>query len=149
MVELVLTSLADQIGWTDSDVFECPAPTGLFLVSAPNDIAPNSMVEVDDGYLCWLAPGRCLAVTATPPAGFVSDVTQGSALFVVRVHAAELLAMGSALPASALGEGRCAQTLFAGVKTLLYRRAGLLHIHVDRPLAPYLRDWLRQAATSF
>jgi hypothetical protein len=32
---------------------------------------------------------------------------------------------------------------------LLYRHGDAIRMHVERPLAEWLLDWLRQAATSF
>jgi hypothetical protein len=147
MVDLALCPFSEQLGLTEADVFEVPE-MAQFLVSASHDQTPNTVVEIAGGYAVWLTPTRLLAVTATPPGGFVSDASHGQAMFVIAAHADDLLAMGCTLPPASLAEGHCAQTLFAGLKALLYRRAGALHIHVERQLAPHLRDWLRQAATA-
>ncbi len=147
MADLALCTIAAQLGVTEADPFTVPE-TAQFLVSGDHGQAPNTVAEIAGGYACWLTPNRILAVTATEPAGFVSDVSHGRAMFVITLHADDLLAMGCSLPRGALAEGLCAQTLFAGLKALLYRRAGTLHIHVERQLTPHLRDWLRQAATA-
>ena len=67
------------------------------------------------------------------------------ALFAPQVD--HLLAMGSTLDPVSLRPGRCAQTLFAGVRVVLLPRPDALHLLVERPLSQYLRDWFRQAAT--
>jgi sarcosine oxidase gamma subunit len=148
MADLAFCSIADQLGVTAADGFSVQE-TMQFLVSAPHDQAPNSVVAVDGGYACWLTPSRRLFVGAVPADGFVSDVSQGWAMFVVADHIDDLVAMGCPLPSGALAEGRCAQTLFAGLHVLLMRRAGLLHLHVERHLANHLVAWLRQALTAF
>lgn len=148
MAELELCSIAEQLGVTLTDGFAVPE-MAQFLVSGPHDQAPNSVVSVDGGHACWLTPARRLFVGAAPADGFVSDVSQGWAMFVLADHIDDLLAMGCALPPDALGEGRCAQTMFAGVKSLLLRREGALHLHVERHLATHLVAWLRQALTAF
>ena len=56
--------------------------------------------------------------------------------------------MGSTLDPALLRPGRCAQTLFAGVRVVLLPRPDALHLLVERPLARFLRDWFRQAATA-
>lgn len=127
-------------------MLELPAQ---YLVSGTHGIAPGTIAQIPGGYACWLTPGRYLAVTITPPEGFVSEITHGSVVFAITAHADDLVAMGCSLPAVAIDEGRCAQTLFAGLRALLVRHEGTLQIHVERSLAPHLRDWLRQAATSF
>lgn len=126
-----------------------PEVAGQFLVSGAEG-APNT-IEGNDPYALWLAPGRRLVVGGAAPDGaFVSDVTDG--LVVVELSGPrmdELLAMGCPLDPATLAPGHCAQTLFAGVKVLLYRRGDAVRLHLERPLAAWLLDWLRQAATSF
>jgi sarcosine oxidase gamma subunit len=57
--------------------------------------------------------------------------------------------MGCPLDPATLVPGHCAQTLFADVKVVLYRHGDAVRLHVERSLAQWLLDWLRQAATSF
>ncbi len=122
---------------------------GLFLVSGPVAQAPNTIADIAGGTACWLAPNRILAITPTAPPGFASDITHGQAVFTLpEPQATAFLAMGCTLPPDALAPGRCAQTLFAGHKALLYRRDGLLHLHIERTLAAWLLAWFRQAATA-
>ncbi len=127
-------------------------PAGQWYIGG-SAMAPNSVVGPSPLVL-WLAPDRRLVVAegaAAPPEGdFVSDVTDG--LVVIEVsgpRAADLLAMGTALDPAALAPGHCAQTAFAGVKIVLYRHGETVRLHVERPLAPWLLDWFRQAATAF
>jgi hypothetical protein len=150
MADLALVSIADQIGLTAADPVGLVVPPCLFLAENVSGQAPNSVIDIDGGHACWLAPNRVLAVTQTPPAGFVSDVTHGQAVFTLDdTVVARFIGMGCTLPPDALAPGRCAQTLFAGVKVLLYRRGGLIHLHIDRPLAAWLLAWFRQARTAF
>ncbi len=125
------------------------AVAGQFLVSGAD--VPANTVEGDDPYAVWLAPGRRLVVGAIASEGnFVSDVSDG--LVVIEIsgaHTDELLAMGCPLDIGALARGRCAQTLFAGVKTLIYRHGDAVRLHIERSLAQWLLDWLQVAATSF
>ncbi len=149
MAEFASVSVADQIGLRAGDPVQLVDPPGVFLVTGWTAQPPNSVVEIEGGYICWLAPDRSLAVTGTPPGGFVSDITQGQAIFrLAEAVAADLLAMGGTLPLTALTPGLCAQTLFAGQKVLLYRRDGLIHLHIERALAAWLLAWFRQAATA-
>ncbi len=122
---------------------------GQFLVSGP-DMPPNT-IEGNDHYALWLAPGRRLVVGDTAPSGsFVSDVSDGMVVIEISgAHTKDVLAMACPLDLAALVSGRCAQTLFAGVKVLLYRHGAAIRMHVERSLAEWLLDWLRQAATSF
>jgi len=126
-----------------------PDIAGQFLVSGA-DMPPNT-IEGSDPYALWLAPGRRLVVGGAVPDGrFVSDVTDG--LVVIELSGArtdDILAMGCPLEPASLAPGRCAQTVFAGVRVLLYRHGNAVRLHVERPLAQWLLDWLRQAATSF
>jgi heterotetrameric sarcosine oxidase gamma subunit len=125
-----------------------PEIAGQFLVSGTD--MPANAIEGSDPYALWLAPGHRLVVGGAVPDGtFVSDVTDGMVvieLFGTRTD--DILAMGCPLDLASLAPGRCAQTLFAGVKVLLYRRGDAVRLHVERPLAHWLLDWLRQAATS-
>lgn len=122
---------------------------GQFLVSGV-DIAANT-IEGIDPYTLWLAPERCLVVGGSAPrAEFVSDVSEG--LVVIDISGArtdDVLAMACPLDPASLALGHCAQSLFAGVKVILYRHGDALRLHVERPLASWLLDWLRQAIGAF
>jgi len=122
---------------------------GQFLVSGGD--MPANTIEGSDPYAMWLAPGRRLVVANTAPDGsFVSDVSDG--IVVIEFSGAQMeniLAMGCPLDPGTLVSGRCAQTLFAGVRVVLYRHGNAVRLHVERSLAQWLLDWLRQAVTSF
>ncbi len=119
-------------------------PGRLFLASGIT-IAPNTI----DAGRHWLAPDRVLALGEPPPAGFVSDVTDGFVVLDLTGPAwPTLLSMASTLSPTALAEGHCAQTVFAGLTLLLAAHQGGMRIFVERPLAAWLLDWLTQAATS-
>ena len=98
-------------------------PMSLHLVSGGNQPA-NSVVGDDPAWL-WLAPRRALVVgfahAATPSGDFVSDITDGQAVFVL-AHPDAIIAMATSLDPALLAPGCCAQTIFAGVKALLWRR---------------------------
>ena len=150
MADLAFCSIAEQLGITADDPFRMAELPGQFIVSKPRDLAPNTIAATRGGYACWLAPDRALVVTKKAPSGFASDMSQGLAVFELSPpHDVAFLAMGCTLPPEVLEDGRCAQTLFAGVKVLLTRRGLPLHVHVERSLALFLRDWFRQAATTF
>ncbi|MCW3474380.1 aminomethyltransferase family protein [Limobrevibacterium gyesilva] len=127
------------------------APAGQWLVTG-TDMEPNTRAGTDP-YALWLAPGRRLVVADTPaPAPddtFVSDVTDGLVLIeIIGSRSMDLLAMGCPLDPLSLPQGACAQTLFAGIRVVLYRHGAAVRMHVERPLASWLLDWFRQAATS-
>jgi sarcosine oxidase gamma subunit len=120
------------------------APGRLWLVSGVT-IAPNTVA----GGLHWLAPDRVLAEGDAPEGAFVSEVTDGFVVLDVTGAAwSAVLSMASTLAPEAVGAGRCAQTVFAGLALLIAGRDGGMRIFVERPLAAWLLDWLRQAVTS-
>jgi len=124
-------------------------PASIHLVSGPEQ-APNSVVGDDPAWL-WLAPRRALVVgfdrAAGPEGEVVSDITDGQAVFVLS-NPEDIIAMATTLAPALLAPGRCAQTIFAGVKVLLWRRGDTTLLHVDRPLATYIAAWLAKAATA-
>ena len=124
-------------------------PASLHLVSG-GDQAANTVVG-DDPVWLWLAPRRALVVgfarAAVPVGGFVSDVTDGQAVFAL-ANADDIIAMATSLDPALLAPGLCAQTVFAGVKALLWRRGDTVLLHVDRPLGPYIAAWLAKAGTA-
>jgi heterotetrameric sarcosine oxidase gamma subunit len=125
------------------------AEVGRQFVVSGGDMAPNT-IEGIDPYALWLAPGRRLIVGGSTPDGeFVSDISDGLAVIEISgPRAEEVLAMACPLDPVALAPKRCAQSLFAGVKVILYRHTGALRLHVERPLAAWVLDWLRQAIGS-
>lgn len=128
-------------------------PVSQLLITGGPALAPNT-VEGSDPCRVWLAPNRCLvvaevSVAPTPDAPFVSDVTDGLALFdIAGPRAADIIAMGCTIDPNALTPGRAAQTVFAGLKAILYGHDDTVRLHVERPLARFLLDWLRQAASA-
>ena len=127
-------------------------PASIHLVSGRGQAANTA--EGQDPVSLWLAPDRVLVVGWTRPAevagAFVSDITEGQVVFrLAGPNVAALLAMATSLDPALLAPGRCAQTLFAGVRGLLYRHGDGLCLHVDRPLARFVADWLAQAETAF
>jgi sarcosine oxidase gamma subunit len=155
MPDLARRSLAEELGVTDPvltaagftlRLIDLP---GQFLASGP-PTPPGEVTGDDAAYAAWLAPGRRLVVGATPPADdFVSDVSEGYAVFeFAGARCWDMLAMGSPLDPAQLGPGRCARTLFAGVRVLVYPHGAALRLHVERPLARHLLAWFRTAATA-
>ena len=124
-------------------------PVSIHLVSG-GDQAANSVVGDDPAWL-WLAPRRALVVAfehaATPAGDFVSDVTDGHSVFAL-ADADDIIAMATSLDPALLAPGRCAQTIFAGVKALLWRHGDAVLLHVDRPLGNYVAAWLAKATTA-
>ena len=87
---------------------------------------------------------------ASPEENFVSDVTDGFVILdITGDNALALLAMASPLDPAALAPGTCAQTLFAGVKVIVYPHGDDLRLHTERALAEWLLVWIAQAVTSF
>jgi sarcosine oxidase gamma subunit len=88
--------------------------------------------------------------TAPPGESLVSDVTDGFVIFdITGVNTRALLAMASPLDPAALAPGHCAQTLFAGVKVIVYPHGDGLRLHAERALAEWLMAWIGKAVTSF
>jgi heterotetrameric sarcosine oxidase gamma subunit len=88
---------------------------------------------------------------ATPSGRFVSDVTDG--LLLVEIfgpRAGEIIATSTSLDPTSpvLAPGRCVQTLFGGVKVVLYAYGDAFRLHAERPFAAFLLEWLRQAASA-
>jgi sarcosine oxidase gamma subunit len=124
-------------------------PASIHLVSG-RDQAANSVVGSAPASL-WLAPKRALVVAfdraVTPDGEFVSDVTDGQTVFAL-ANPDDIIAMATTLDPALLAPGLCAQTLFAGVKALLWRRGDMMLVHVDRPLGNYLAAWLAKAGSA-
>lgn len=160
MADLAHLPVAAQLGAADPAAsapgvcVRLADPGALFLVSPPPvDLAPNELRGAGPCWL-WLAPDRALLAGATAaPEGFVSDISDGLATFdIIGPRAAEIVAMGGTLdPAGeVLAPGRCAQTVFAGVKVVLYAQGSRAHVrlHAERSLAAYLLAWFTQAVSA-
>lgn len=159
MVDLTHLALAAQLGATDPAASAPGAavrivdPGPLCYITPAFDLAPNER-RGDTPYWLWLAPDRALRVGAgAAPEGFVSDMTDGLATFEISgPRAAEIVAMGCTLDprGPALAPGRCAQTVFAGVKVVLYAHGlpGTFRLHAERTLAAYLLEWFTQAVSA-
>ena len=127
-----------------------------YLTGSEPALAPNTMIGEDPSFL-WLAPDRVLRVAfapaPSPTARFTSDITGGLAIFAVSgANAKALLAIGCSLDLPvALAPGRCAQSVFAGVRATLYAapRGDGYRLHVDRALAAYMLEWFARAVASF
>jgi sarcosine oxidase gamma subunit len=52
------------------------------------------------------------------------------------------------VPHDAVTLGRCAQTLFGGVKVLLYAHGDGFRLHAERQFAAFLLEWLAQAVAA-
>jgi heterotetrameric sarcosine oxidase gamma subunit len=127
-------------------------PAGQFYVTGGPDLAPNARVGTDPCSL-WLAPDRALVVCAAqrevPQGAFVSDVTDGLVLIeIAGPRAPDIIAAATTLDRALLAAGRCAQTLFGGVKVVLYADGENFRLHVERPFAAFLLAWLAQAASA-
>ncbi len=148
MAELAHLSVAAQIGADDpaasgAGVVVRMVEAGTLRLVSGAALAPNT---VADGML-WLAPERALQLGGAAPEGFVADVSDGFAVFeLAGGAAADLLAMGSTLDPALLAPGRCAQSVFAGVKVVLYGTPEAIRLIVERSLAAYLLAWFKQAA---
>jgi heterotetrameric sarcosine oxidase gamma subunit len=160
MAELARTTVREQIGAGDPAA-QAPCVTvrlidlaAQFYVTDAATLVPNSQ-SGSDPYSLWLAPDRTLVVYearhGTPAGEFVSDVTDGLVVFgIAGPRAGELIAASTTLaPDSAvLTPGRCAQTLFGGVKVVLYAYGDGFRLHAERPFAAFLLEWLSQAASA-
>jgi len=160
MAELARLSVRDQIGAGDPAV-RAPGvtvrvldPVGQFYVTGAPALAPNTRADADP-YSLWLAPDRALVVyeaqRTEPVGGFVSDVTDG--LFVAEIvgpRAGDIIAASTTLDphSDVLAVGRCAQTLFGGVKVVLYAYGEGFRLHAERQFAAFLLEWVRQAGSA-
>jgi heterotetrameric sarcosine oxidase gamma subunit len=152
MAELAKTSVREQIGAADPAA-QAPGvtvraldPAGQFYVTGARMPAPNTRV----GDALWLAPDRLLRVGGAPPEGaFISDVTDGLVLFeIAGPRAAEIIAASTTLDPALVADGRCAQTLFGGIKVVLYADGDGFRLHAERQFAAFLLEWLCQAVSA-
>ena len=126
-------------------------PASIHLLSGANQ--PANTAEGDDPVRLWVAPDQVMIVAFSAPArpdgDFVSDITDGQAIWRMSGGNVDaVLAMGTTLDPDLLAPGRCAQTIFAGVRALIYQHDGAMYLQVERPLAAFMADWLTQAATA-
>jgi heterotetrameric sarcosine oxidase gamma subunit len=152
MADLVRDILRDRID-AHGVTIRVLDPAAQFYVTGTAQ-APNSVADIDP-YSLWLAPDRTLVVyetqRGTPQGAFVSDVTDGLVLIeFVGPRAGDIVALSTTLdPTSTiLAPGRCAQTLFGGVKVVLYAYGNGFRLHAERSFAAFLLQWLRKAASA-
>ncbi len=80
---------------------------------------------------------------------FVTDITDGLAEFALSGdHVSDILGMGCSLDLATLTAGRCAQTMFAGLRVLLRPDGAEWHLYAERPYAAFLLTWLARAASA-
>jgi heterotetrameric sarcosine oxidase gamma subunit len=160
VTELARMTVAEELGAGEPAVAASDVvvrlldPAAQFYVTGGAPLEANAR-DGDDPARVWLAPDRALWVAlargyGAPGGAFVTDVTDGLALFELSgSRAIEMLAMGCTLDPrdAALAPGCAAQTVFAGVKLVLYARdtGGSWRLHVERSVAAYLLEWFRQA----
>ena len=157
MDSLSRTSIREQIGAADPAAHATGAsvrvlePVGQFYVTGGALQEPNTRVG-DGACVLWLAPDRTLVVADAPPdVAFVSDVTDGLVLFeIAGPRAGEIIASGCTVdPAGPLlAPGRCVQTVFGGVKVVLYAFGNAFRLHAERPFAAFLLEWLSRAVSA-
>jgi heterotetrameric sarcosine oxidase gamma subunit len=157
MAELARQSGREQLGAGEPAASAHGVSVRLADIAAQHYVSGATLaantIAGSDPYTLWLAPDRALLVGAIAdiPAGFVSDMTDGLAVFDISgPRADEVIAMGCTLAPSgpALARGRCAQTVFGGVRVILYRRGDGFRVHVERQLAAFLLEWFSQAVSA-
>lgn len=131
--------------------------------------AQPNVIRGDDPMAAWLGPREWLIGTsereadtvppplrnANGPDWFACDMSDGIVTFdVTGTRATEILAADCPvdLEGPEMGHGRCAQTVLAQVPVLVYRTPGGQGwtVHVERPLARHVFDWLSaRAARAF
>ena len=160
MDSLARMSTREQIGAGDpaargegASVRVLDLPAQYFVTGAPQ-LAANTLVE-SDPYSLWLAPDRTLVVYETargqPQGRFVSDMTDGLVAFEISgPRAGEIVSASCTLDprGDILARGRCSQTLFGGVKVVLYPHGDGFRLHAERPFAAFLLEWLRKAVSA-
>ena len=160
MVDLVRITMREQLGAGDPAAegagvrVRLVDPAAQFFVTGAPPQAPSTQAQHDPVSL-WLAPDRTLVVYESargqPQGRFVSDVTDGLAVFeLTGPRAGEIVAASCTLdPAgAALAPGRCAQTLFGGVKVVLYVYGDGFRLHAERQFAAFLLEWVRKAVSA-
>lgn len=126
-------------------------------------VAPNSVTRGAAGVICWLSPGEwaivgvaadipAIAAAIVPVTGHVADAGEGRVRYRIEGDlAACVLAKGTSLDlATALSDGRCAQTLFAQILVLLTRCGEQAYeLMADVTYAHYLDTWFEDATREF
>ncbi len=62
--------------------------------------------------------------------------------------AREIIATGTTLDPAAFAPGSCAQTVFGGVKIVLYAHGDGFRLHAERQFAAFLFEWIVQATSA-
>jgi sarcosine oxidase subunit gamma len=134
--------------------------TGAELLGVPVP-APNRVTTAGERAILWLGPDEYLVVA--PDGDDVAEVTGESVVDVSAnrttielsgPYARDVLEKGMSidLHPRAFGPGRCAQTLLARAQVVLRQLDSLdrteptYHVLVRGSFAPYLADWLVDAA---
>ncbi|HEY7595158.1 MAG TPA: sarcosine oxidase subunit gamma family protein [Actinophytocola sp.] len=133
--------------------------TGAELLGLPVP-APNRVTTAGERAILWLGPDEYLVVA--PDGDGVAELTGESVESVVDVsanrttielsgpHARDVLEKGMSidLHPRAFGPGQCAQTLLARAQVILRQvdDRPTYHVLVRGSFAPYLADWLVDAA---
>lgn len=122
---------------------------------------PNTIATAGERSVLWLGPDEWLVVG--PPDDPVAAELTGDSVVDVSAnrttielaghHARDILEKGTSidLHPRAFGPGRCAQTLLARAQVVLAQVDGepTYHVLVRGSFAPYLADWLVDAAREF
>jgi sarcosine oxidase, subunit gamma len=149
-----------------SDVTEIPfltmidvRTTGGSLLGVPLP-APNRVATAGERVILWLGPDEYLVVA--PDGDDVAGITGESVVDVSANrttielsgrHARDILEKGMAidLHPRSFGPGHCAQTLLARAQVIVRQLDAkpTYHVLVRGSFAPYLADWLVDAAKEF
>ncbi len=128
-----------------------PVAAAYWLSGAATAFGPRDLVA-DDAYALRIAPDRVLFIGPSfVPEDFrnvvaSSDISDGIVVFdVAGEGAAELMAQGGEYPfASAPGlPTESASLRFAGFRLAVMRRPAGWRLHIERPWAPALWQWLQ------
>jgi sarcosine oxidase subunit gamma len=122
--------------------------------------APNRVATAGERAILWLGPDEYLVVA--PDGDPVAELTAESVVDVSAnrttielsgPHARDVLEQGMSidLHARVFGPGQCAQTLLARAQVILRQvdAEPTYHVLVRGSFAPYLADWLVDAAKEF
>jgi sarcosine oxidase, subunit gamma len=130
--------------------------TGLLGVELP---APNRVATVGERAILWLGPDEYLVVgppddTIDVEGESVVDVSANrTTIELSGPHARDVLEKGMSidLHPRSFGPGHCAQTLLARAQVIVAQvdAKPTYHVLVRGSFAPYLADWLVDAAKEF
>jgi sarcosine oxidase subunit gamma len=118
-------------------------------------VEPNTWTEISGRTVLWQGPDEWLVLEGReedyPASGAAVDVSANRICFeLAGPDAEEVLSAGCSLDldASVFPSGRCAQTLLARAQVVLVRLESERWLILVRPsFAPYLREWLADAAS--